>query len=157
MIEQQQGPTLGVRFREFSALERIKKYYWGTTGTTILVTNRWKRHRFLWITFIIHYNIHSSHFGSHSNVYVSFPDVEPRLFWSTERSVSRFLTSIAALGFGFRKVFALKCLFFFKKNNIYYTHTNYISLSTSVTEICHGSSCSSWAIIALGSSYCWTC
>ena len=52
--------------------------------------------------------IHSSHLCSHSNVPLSFPNVEPRVFWSTEMtaipnqhwggenhtSVSRFVTSI---------------------------------------------------------------
>ena len=52
--------------------------------------------------------IHSSHLCSHSNVPLSFPNVELRIFWSTERtanpnqhwggenhtSVSRFVTKI---------------------------------------------------------------
>ena len=52
--------------------------------------------------------IHSSHLCSHSNVPLSFPNVEPRVFWSTEMtaipnqhwggenhtSVSRFVTRI---------------------------------------------------------------
>ena len=31
--------------------------------------------------------IHSSHLCSHSNVPLSFPNVEPRIFWSTETTV----------------------------------------------------------------------
>ena len=55
--------------------------------------------------------IHASHLCSHSNVPLSFPNVEPSVFWSTEMtanpnqhwggknhtSVSRFVTRIVAL------------------------------------------------------------
>ena len=68
--------------------KEIKKYgvsssiYW----TTILVTSRWNRNCFFLIFLKIFY-IHSSHLCSHSNVPLSFPNVEPRIFWSTEMTV----------------------------------------------------------------------
>ena len=58
---------------------------------TILVTNRWKKTRFSWIFWKILY-IHSSHLCSHSNMPLSFPNVEPHIFWSTETTVIPKLT-----------------------------------------------------------------
>ena len=77
---------------------------------TIFATNCWNKTRFSWIFWKISY-IHSSRLCSHSNVPLSFPNVEPHIFWSTETtvipkstlgkrenhtSVSRFVTSIVA-------------------------------------------------------------
>ena len=77
---------------------------------TILVTYCWNKTCFSWSFWKIWY-IHSSHLCSHSNVPLSFPNVEPRIFWSTETtvkpkstlgkrenhtSVSRFVMSIVA-------------------------------------------------------------
>ena len=77
---------------------------------TIFATNCWNKTRFSWIFWKISY-IHSSRLYSHSNVPLSFPNVEPHIFWSTETtvipkstlgkrenhtSVSRFVTSIVA-------------------------------------------------------------
>ena len=141
MIEQQQGPTLGVRFREFSALERIKKYYWGTTGTTILVTNRWKRakktpflvnsletflHSLIALGFSLKFApLHSQCWATRilehwddCNTQINIEEGE------THTNVSRFLTSIAALGVPSREVFALKCLFF-KITFTTHTHTTF--------------------------------
>ena len=47
---------------------------------TLLITNRWNKTRFSWIFWKISY-IHSSHLCSHSNVPLSFPNVEPHVFW----------------------------------------------------------------------------
>ena len=59
---------------------------WLTGYNTCLVTNCWNKTCFSWIFWkILH--IHSSHFCSHSNVPLSFPNVEPRVFWSTETTV----------------------------------------------------------------------
>ena len=54
--------------------------------STIFVTNRLNRNRFSWIFSKISY-IHSSHLCRHSNVSLSFPNVEPCVFWSTETTV----------------------------------------------------------------------
>ena len=77
---------------------------------TIFTTNCWNKTHFSWIFWKISY-IHSSCLCSHSNVPLSFPNVEPHIFWSTETtvipkstlgkrenhtSVSRFVTSIVA-------------------------------------------------------------
>ena len=77
---------------------------------TIFTTNCWNKTRFSWIFWKISY-IHSYRLCSHSNVPLSFPNVEPHIFWSTETtvipkstlgkrenhtSVSRFVTSIVA-------------------------------------------------------------
>ena len=77
---------------------------------TIFATNCWNKTRFSGIFWKISY-IHSSRLCSHSNVPLSFPNVEPHIFWSTETtvipkstlgkrenhtSVSRFVTSIVA-------------------------------------------------------------
>ena len=59
--------------------------------STILVTNRWNKTHFSWIFWKILY-IHSSHLCSHSNMPLSFPNVEPHIFWSTEATVIPKLT-----------------------------------------------------------------
>ena len=53
---------------------------------TIHVTNPWNKTHFSWIFWKILY-IHSSHLCSHSNMPLSFPNVDPRIFWSTETTV----------------------------------------------------------------------
>ena len=77
---------------------------------TILVTNYCNKTCFSWICWKISH-IHSTHLCSHSNVPLSFPNVEPRVLWSTETtvipkstlwkrenhtSVSKFVMSIVA-------------------------------------------------------------
>ena len=53
---------------------------------TILITNCWNKTRFSRILWKISH-IQTSHLCSHSNVPLSFPNVELRIFWSTEMTV----------------------------------------------------------------------
>ena len=50
---------------------------------TILVTNRWNRSHLSWIFS----KFHSWHLRSLTNVSLSFPNVKPCIFWSTETTV----------------------------------------------------------------------
>ena len=46
-----------------------------------------KHEPYVFLEFLKMSYIHSSHLSSHSNVQLSFPNVEPRTFWSTETTV----------------------------------------------------------------------
>ena len=120
--------------------------------STILVTNRWNRHHLSWIFWNISY-IHSSRFCSHSNVPLSFPNIDATIIlkhWDdcntqintgkgeTHTSVSGFLTSIEVFSRSpllSRHVTLLRPVRRQKPVIQYLTWTLYFQWSTAVNNI----------------------